>query len=538
MQEICRRLKPKELEDLAALNALYRPGPLDGGMVDDFIARHRGDKKVTYIVPQMKDILMNTYGILVYQEQIMQLAQNLAGYSLGEADMMRRAMGKKKREEMAIHEEKFVKGAVERNIPKDKAEQVFNLMKQFADYGFNRSHSVAYAYLAFQTAYLKAHYPAYFYASVLSNEADDTAKIYKYTSELKTLGVQLLPPDVNESDKGFTPLDNAVRFGLEAIKGIGASSVEAIIEARKQGKFTSLFDFTTRIEQGAVNKRALESLITAGAFDSIKPENETVNIWRAKLYASIEISLSHAQKAWNDKIKGQNALFGFEEAGTDAFEPELPNVNAWTQEELAQHEKNAVGFYLSNHPLDDYNQILSDMKIPKIADFADVQVNEKISIAGIVSSFQVRHSKKGNRFCIFRIEDQTNGVKCLAWADTYTKFADTLKDDELLIVSGKVEANDQEITLIIDDVQKLLDAVPSKANRVEISIPFENLFEKNLDEIVGLLNKTMGKCDVYLNVNLEDKVSVGIVSQPIRVLGSKKLENDLISKGCQVVWHL
>ena len=255
MQEICRRLKPKELEDLAALNALYRPGPLDGGMVDDFILRHRGEKKVQYIVPQMKDILSNTYGILVYQEQIMQLAQKLGGYSLGEADMMRRAMGKKNREEMAIHEEKFVEGAVSLGIRREKAEDIFKLMAQFADYGFNRSHSVAYAYLAYQTAFLKAHYPAYFYASVLSSEADDTAKIYKYSNELRSMGLKFLPPDINESDADFTPLENAVRFGLSAIKGMGATSVQAIIEARKDGKFDSLHDFAARVGQGGVNRR-------------------------------------------------------------------------------------------------------------------------------------------------------------------------------------------------------------------------------------------------------------------------------------------
>jgi DNA polymerase III subunit alpha len=233
MQEICRRLKPKELEDLAALNALYRPGPLDGGMVEDFIARHRGEKKVKYLIPEMEDILRNTYGVLVYQEQIMQLAQKLAGYSLGEADMMRRAMGKKKKEEMAVHEEKFINGAVERGIAKNKAAEIFNLMAQFADYGFNRSHSIAYAYVAFQTAYLKAHYPTYFYASVLSHEADDSVKVYKYANELRSLGLKLLPPDVNESDEGFTPGEDSVRFGLGAIKGMGSAAAQAIMEARK-----------------------------------------------------------------------------------------------------------------------------------------------------------------------------------------------------------------------------------------------------------------------------------------------------------------
>jgi DNA polymerase-3 subunit alpha len=241
-------------------------------MIDDYIARHRGEKQVRYLVPEMKDILVNTYGVLVYQEQIMQLAQKLAGYSLGEADMMRRAMGKKKREEMAVHEEKFVSGAVANKIPKDKAESIFKLMAQFADYGFNRSHSIAYAYLAFQTAYLKAHYPSYFYAAVLSHEADDSAKVYKYSSELRSMGLQLLPPDVNESDEGFTPSDDAVRFGLSAIKGIGSTTVRAIVDARNAGPYTSLFDFVSRIDQGAIGRRGLESLITSGAFDSLKPD--------------------------------------------------------------------------------------------------------------------------------------------------------------------------------------------------------------------------------------------------------------------------
>jgi DNA polymerase III subunit alpha len=540
MQEICRRLKPKELEDLAALNALYRPGPLDGGMVDDFIARHRGEKPVRYIVPQMKDILNNTYGILVYQEQIMQLAQQLAGYSLGEADLMRRAMGKKKREEMAMHQEKFVEGAVKRNIKREKAEEVFNLMAQFADYGFNRSHSVAYAYLAFQTAYLKAHYPAYFYAAVLSNEADDTAKIYKYSNELRNAGLQLLPPDVNESDLGFTPLNNAVRFGLSAIKGIGTTSVQAIIDARHGGKFSSLYNFTSRIEQGAVNRRGLESLITAGAFDSLMPENCNVNLWRAKLFAGIEGSLTHAQKVWNDKIRGQNALFGgAAEAVITDIQEELPEAVAWSQQKISQAEKAAVGFYLSNHPLNNYMKILEDLKIKNIADLGEIKPGERITIAGIVSGLQVRHSKKGNRFCIFKLEDQSTGVKCLAWSEAYTKFCDALKEDELLIVTGKVEsAEGQEITLIMDEVQKLDDAVPSKAQKISITLYQNFLDEKNLEDIFAMLSRHRGKCDVYLNLVLDNKLSINLLSQPLRISGTRLLENELSKKGCQVKWEL
>jgi DNA polymerase-3 subunit alpha len=537
MQEICRRLKPKELEDLAALNALYRPGPLDGGMVDDFISRHRGEKKVSYLVPQMKSILHNTYGILVYQEQIMQLAQNLAGYSLGEADMMRRAMGKKKREEMAVHEEKFVNGAIERGIAREKAEKVFDLMKQFADYGFNRSHSVAYAYLAFQTAYLKAHYSPYFYASVLSNEAQDTAKVYKYSNELRHSGLKLLPPDVNESDVGFTPLDDGVRFGLSAIKGIGSNSVQAIIEARKSGRFTSLFDFTSRVEQGSVNRRGLESLISAGAFDSIKPVEVEVNLWRAQLFAAIDISLSQAQKRWNDKLRGQTDLFGGSEDGFSSLEPQLPSVEAWNQLKLSQEEKSAVGFYLSNHPLDEHLGVLQEIGIKNIADF-EIVPGERITVAGIVSSFQVKQSKKGNRFCIFKLEDQTNSVKCLGWSEAYSKFQNYLSEDALLVVSGKVESADgQEITIILEEVNLLEDIVPMRAKRLSLNLSYEKAGEKILEEIFALLSKNQGKCDVYFNLTLEKNLIVNILSQPLRIQGNKQLEKTLIEKGCQVSWQ-
>ena len=539
MQEICRRLKPKELEDLSALNALYRPGPLDGGMVDDFIARHRGEKKVQFIVSQMKDILSNTYGILVYQEQIMQIAQQLGGYSLGEADLMRRAMGKKKREEMAIHEEKFISGAVERNIKREKAEEIFRLMAQFADYGFNRSHSVAYAYLAFQTAYLKAHYPSYFYASVLTNEADDTTKIYKYSNELRSLGLELLPPDINESDADFTPLENAVRFGLNAIKGIGAASVTAIIEARRSGKFTSLFDFTARISQGSVNRRALESLVTAGAFDSLMPSDSTVNQWRANHFAGINAALTNAQKSWSDKLSGQNALFGGGEDRQTDFFGELPEVAAWSPTELAGLEKASVGFYLSNHPIDDYQKILSDLKIQNIADFEEIKVGDKITLAGIVGSAAVKYSKKGNRFCIFRLEDRSGGVKCLSWSESFVKYGDLMKNDELLIVNGKVEAADgQEITLIVEEVKKLADALPQRAQRLTLNLQKKVFDESYFEKLTEIFNKNRGGCEVVLDFMLENGIGIKIQSQALRVQGTSRLEKELNDLDCRVRWNL
>jgi DNA polymerase III subunit alpha len=538
MQEICRRLKPKELEDLAALNALYRPGPLDGGMVDDFILRHRGEKKVQYIVPEMKEILQNTYGILVYQEQIMQIAQRLGGYSLGEADMMRRAMGKKKREEMAKHTEKFIAGAVERGIKKEKAEEIFNLMAQFADYGFNRSHSVAYAYLAYQTAYLKAHYPAYFYASVLSNEAQDTAKIYKYSNEMRSGGVKLLPPDINESDADFTPTEDAVRFGLNAIKGIGTASVQAIIEARKNGKFTSLSDFATKIDQGAVNRRGAESLVTAGAFDSLKPSEMPLNLWRARVFKGIEGALSFGQKIWQDRVRGQSGLFETGETSAEVFQENLPDAAAWSPAEMSKLEKTSVGFYLSNHPLDMFAKILHDLKIKNLADYADLKNGDRIVLAGIVSGLQVRYSKKGNRFCIFRLEDQSSGVKCLAWSEAYGKFREILKDDELLIVEGRIESSEgQEYTMILDDVKKLSEAIPLRAKIMRLGLP-EALNEAFFEKVFAMLGESRGSCEVILDFCLEKKIELQLASIPVRIQGTTILEKKLSEIGCRVEWVL
>ena len=538
MQEICRRLKPKNLEDLAALNALYRPGPLDGGMVDDFIARHRGEKKVRYIVPPMKEILENTLGILVYQEQIMQLAQKLAGYTLGDADLMRRAMGKKKRDEMAIHQEKFVSGAVERGIKQEKAEEIFNLMEQFADYGFNRSHSVAYAYVAFQTAYLKAHYPTYYFSALLSNETQDSAKIYKYRNELRSGGLQLLPPDINESGTGFTPLPDAVRFGLSAIKGLGANSVRAIIEARAKAAFTSIYDFTERVEAGAVNRRGLESLIAAGAFDSLRRADLTINLWRAGLSAALDQALARGQRVWNDREKGQTGLFGAAEAKTAEIDDSLIEVAEWSQSELCRQEKNAVGFYLSNHPLEEFQQAAEKMNLRNIADCEKMFPADKVLLAGVVSDLQIKYSKKGNRFCIFKLEDSSKSAKCLVWSEALGKYGDCLKEDEVLLVAGRVESNEgQEITIIVEETGRMADKICEKASGIEISLTDEFSTDENLYRIIDLLGAARGKCQVYINFQVAPGIFVRTQNPSLRIRGSKNLENRLNDCGARVEWR-
>ncbi|MFL6466498.1 MAG: OB-fold nucleic acid binding domain-containing protein, partial [Pyrinomonadaceae bacterium] len=524
------------LEDLSALNALYRPGPIDGGMIEEFILRHRGEKEIEYILPEMEDILKNTFGVLVYQEQIMQLAQKLAGYSLGEADLMRRAMGKKLQEEMAPHEEKFIKGAIERKIPKKTAKEIFDLMAKFADYGFNRSHSIAYAYLAFQTAYLKAHFPAHFYSAVLSHEADDSAKVYKYSSELRSMGLQLLPPDVNESGEDFTPVGDAVRYGLNAIKGMGSATAAAIMKARAAGPFTSLHDFVSRIDQGAINRRALESLISAGAFDSLAPQDASINNWRPRLFSAIDDSLGFAQNAWNDKLRGQSGLFG--ESSSDPLEPALPDAADWTNTEVLAREKASVGFYLSSHPLDQFKPVLESLKIRNLADFGEFRPGSSVLLAGIISGVQARWSKKGNRFCSFRLEDASMGVKCLAWSDAYSKCSKDLIDDKAVIVEGKVETADgSDVTVIVNNVRLVEEQVARASRSVSIGLPANLVSDSLLDDIFALLSGSSGRTDVYFEVRT-DEIVTQLQSPVLSIQGSAALERSLAEKGCSVKWSL
>ncbi len=534
MQEICRRLRPKELEDLSALNALYRPGPIDGGMIDDFIDRHRGDKPVQYILPEMEDILGNTFGVLVYQEQIMQIAQKLAGYSLAQADLMRRAMGKKDVKEMALHEETFINGAVENSIPRKTAKEIFELMAKFADYGFNRSHSMAYAVLAFRTAYLKAHYPAHFYASVLSHESDDSAKVYKYTAELKSLGLSLLPPDINESGDGFTPVDDSVRYGLMAIKGLGASSVEAIVAVRKEGKFTSLLDFCGRIPVGAVNRRALESLVGAGAFDSLMPKGDEVARWRARNFAAIEQALAQGQRLADDRLRGQTGLFA--ESNTTDQPNALPEAVPWSRDELSSREKAAVGFFLSTHPIDAYERLLVDRFKP-IAESNKLDSGSKARLAGMLSMTQLKVSKKGGRYCTFRLEDRSGGINGVVFSRDLPGLLPFLKDDEIVIAEGTIDAADGKgLTLRVDKMQNLADEAVARAREVRIRLPQLNGDAVSfIETLYMLLERERGQCGVVLDVPAGETL-VHLRAKAPSIAGSRELQRQLEERGCSVEW--
>jgi len=553
MQEICRKLRPKSIEDLSALNALYRPGPLDGGMVDDFIDRYHGRKPIEYATPEMEEILRNTYGILVYQEQIMQLAQRLGGYSLGEADLMRRAMGKKKREEMAVHEEKFIAGCVRNKIQKKKAREIFRLMAQFADYGFNRSHSVAYAHVAYQTAYLKAHYPEHFYAAVMTNVTDDAGKIFKYASELRSQGIRMLPPDVNQSGPGFTPVERAVRYGLSAIKGIGHTAVAAMIEARATRPFRSIFDFAERVCEKGSGNRVIESLVCAGAFDSLKPEGETLHSWRARLFACVDRALEHGARTRRERDSGQVAMFGF--ASNDSHEAEEVHVSGelappWSHKELLAREKAAIGFYVSGHPLEEFADKIEQLRCVPVSELSTVEQNARVRVVGVVSDFTVRNTKKGDRYAYFRLEDLSGaGVKCVLWPEAFkTKGADAA-DDALLVASGRCEG-DGALTIVCDEVTALDKArVPanggawsgyasgrSRAQALVIEFPSCEDVLRAADEVAQLLIAHSGDCEVFIDLHIaEDNLTVRAkTAQFARVAPTRQLQEALTAAGVRV----
>src|SRR3954451_13671584 len=380
MRDILIRYQPERIEDLCALNALYRPGPIQGGMIDDFINRKHGRKQVVYDLPELKEVLAETYGVIVYQEQVMQVANRLAGYSLGDADMLRRAMGKKKPEEMAKQRARFVQGALERGHPPKKIEKIFDLMEQFAGYGFNKSHSAAYAFLAFATGYLKAHYPVDFMAALLTSETGNTAKVVKYINECRDMQITVLPPDVNASEWSFTPDGEAIRFGLGAVKNVGQSAVESICKTREtmpKGRFESLHEFCEKVDLGAVNRRMIESLIRAGAMDSMEGT-------RSQKFAAVESAMEGGARAQRDRESGQEGLFGMMMAEEPA-NAALPNVPDWTDKEKLAGEKEQLGFWVTGHPLDRYGEKICELANKDTSALEGLEKNTEVAICGVLS---------------------------------------------------------------------------------------------------------------------------------------------------------
>jgi DNA polymerase-3 subunit alpha len=433
MRDILRRYHPNRLEDLTALNALYRPGPIQGGMVDDFIERKWGRREVKYDLPELKDLLEETYGVIVYQEQVMQISNRIAGYSLGEADLLRRAMGKKKLEAMVKERAHFVEGAMERGFPQKKVEKIFDLMEQFAGYGFNKSHSAAYAYLAFVTAYLKAHFPVDFMAALLTSETGNTAKVVKYINECREMGIVILPPDVNHSEWSFTPDDTApggrgIRFGMGAVKNLGQSAVEAIAKAREEvGPFRSLHQLCEKVDLSAVNRRMIESLIKAGAMDSLEGT-------RSQKMAALDGAMEAGQRAWRDRESGQAGLFG--EVLEEQTDMPLPNVPDWTDKEKLAGEKELLGFWVTGHPLDRYEDKISELATHDTSTLEGLAKGVEVKVCGVFTNIARKRNKEGKPWAATVLEDRIGAVEALVFATSYERLAAEVLEDQAVLVTG------------------------------------------------------------------------------------------------------
>jgi DNA polymerase-3 subunit alpha len=525
MRDVLRRYKPTSVEDLTALNALYRPGPIQGGMIDDFIERKWGRRKVEYELPPLETILKETLGVIVYQEQVMQIANVLAGYSLGEADLLRRAMGKKNPEEMAKQRDRFVSGATEKSYPKDKITKIFDLMEQFAGYGFNKSHSAAYALLAYHTAYLKTHFPVEFMSALLTSEISKPENVVKYIKECREMEIPVEPPDVLFSDADFTPHGNAIRFGLTAIKNVGRNAIDSILTVRKelteQGKgFGSFFEFCEKVDLRLMNKRVLESLIKAGALDSFGR--------RAQLIAATDKAIERAQKAQRDEAAGQHGLFGIfdDHAPTAAKADELPKVADWDENLRLQSEKEVLGFFVSGHPLDKYAEKLRNL--PGVVDTATAlemkpappsgrrgQAPEnEIAIAGVIVGLKVAKSKRsGELYAQGGLEDATGRIDLICFPKDYERLAQSLKIEVPVVVRGQLRAEeDAAPKLAVSSIQALEDVKVKLPNNIRIRVPLERVSETTLVELRDLVVATPGPGRLMLN--LEQAGEYCVVLEP------------------------
>jgi DNA polymerase-3 subunit alpha len=519
MRDVLRRYQPNSIEDLTALNALYRPGPIQGGMIDDFIDRKHGRRQITYELPELEEILRETLGVLVYQEQVMQIANQLAGYSLGEADLLRRAMGKKKADEMAAQRERFVRGAVERGYPPKKIEKIFELMEQFAGYGFNKSHSAAYALLAYQTAYLKTHYPVEFMAALLTSVTGNTDDVVKYINECREMGIPVEPPDVNVSDANFTPHGAAIRFGLAAVRNVGQNAIESVLAARqKLGTFESIFDFCEHVDLRLLNRRVLESLIKSGAMDPLGR--------RAQLMAVLDKAIERGQKTQRDQEAGQHGLFG---VFADVQQPtngndHLPEIPDWDEHTRLTAEKEVLGFFITGHPLEKYRGKLLDFGALNTDEVCRIKQptgkDETICIGGILTSLRVLKSRKGDLYAQGLLEDMEGRVEVIIFPDAYKRLQDRLKLEIPLLVRAGVRIEDEGATpkLTISEVTPLDQAQPKLPRSLRIRVPLDRAVPSVIDALHTLFSERKGEAKVLFDVERAGDFMVVMEAESYNVL--------------------
>lgn len=505
MRDILRRYQPSRIEDLTALNALYRPGPIQGGMLDDFIERKHGRKAIRYDLPDLKLVLEETYGVILYQEQVMQISNIVAGYTLGEADMLRRAMGKKKAEEMAKQRARFIEGAAKKGHPQAKVEKVFDYMDKFAGYGFNKSHSAAYAFLAFVTAYLKAHYPVDFMAALLTSETGNVGKVVKYINECRDMGIRVLPPDINASEYTFTPVrdekGDAVRFGLGAVKNVGEGAVEAIIKARKElGRFRSIFHFCEHADMGAINRRVMESLIRAGAMDSLEGT-------RAQLLLALDSAIETGVRALRDRESGQTGLFGM--GPEETVEPPLPKAPDWTQREKLNGEKELLGFYVSGHPLDAYEEKIAEVAKQDSSQLDGLEKGAEVAICGVLTGIQRRRNKDGKPWASMVIEDRLGTVEGMVFTTQYERLAQMIVEDQAVLIRGMALPEDSNPTKVnIQDIVPLDLVRVSIPTLISVKVPLNRNGMDRAAELKALFDRKPGETQVRLRLEAAKDFSV------------------------------
>lgn len=507
MKELLVKLKPSCFEDIIAVCALYRPGPLGSGMVDDFILRKHGKKKITYDFPQLEPILKDTYGVIVYQEQVMLIAQVLANYSLGGADLLRRAMGKKKAEEMAREREKFLAGAKANNLDEKKAGAVFDLMEKFAAYGFNKSHSAAYALVAYHTAYLKAHYPVEFMAALLTEDMENTDKVVKNIAEVRSMGIEVLPPDINASDRSFTVHENAIRFGLGAVKGVGAAALEVILEVRREAAFTSLHDLCERVNLQKVNKKVIEALIKCGAFDSLGGR-------RAQYLEALEDAMDAGQRLQRERAMGQESLFGMEEvisAGGNGH-GKLPEVPEWPERTLLSFEKEALGFFITGHPLARFRETIRRFATCEAATLQERSDKEEVKVCGIVSALKELTTKKGDRMAFATLEDLSGLVEMVLFPEVYQACVDLIKGEEPILVSGTLDIGEETCKLMVGEVVSLRDMQERQTKKVHFRLSSPGLDHDLLRGLKQIIRQYPGRCEslIHLVVPSQCEAVVGL----------------------------
>jgi DNA polymerase-3 subunit alpha len=509
MKDLLIRLRPESFDDVIALVALYRPGPMESGMIDDFVARKHGKKTVEYLIPELEPILKETYGVIVYQEQVMKIAGALANYEMAEADDLRKAMGKKIPEILAKHRQRFMQGTADNDIATDKAGKLFSLIEKFGGYGFNKSHSAAYALIAFQTAYLKAHFPVEFIASLLTSEMQSIDGVVKYIAECRSHHIPILPPDINASDIEFTVSGAKIRFGLAAVKNVGEAAIESVIEQRGDRRFSSLFDFCERVDLKKVNKRVIESLIKCGAFDSTGAN-------RAQMMAGLEDALEYGQRVQKERNDRQITMFGSEVDQLELNAPALPEIDEWSEKQLLAFEKESLGFYISGHPLNRYEDVLDKFANINAISLKDASDGEAVRIGGIVRGTKVITTKKGDLMGFVSLEDMHGVVEITVFSRVYRINSSLLEEDRPILVEGQVQKDEKSVKMIANTIIPVDKAEETWTASIHLNLELSRTDRHDLERLHEILQKHPGSCRAYIHLRSPEKTD-SIIELPDRL---------------------